>query len=77
KIRVVYHGVESNLRGAKPLAGPVAPPYAVERGAELARFELGSSVILLARPGEVTLDASLAPGQPIRMGQGIGRIERR
>ncbi|MBI4083142.1 MAG: phosphatidylserine decarboxylase, partial [Candidatus Lambdaproteobacteria bacterium] len=47
KIRVVYHGVESNLRGAKPLAGPVAPPYAVERGAELARFELGSSVILL------------------------------
>jgi phosphatidylserine decarboxylase len=74
KIRVVYHGVESHRRWALARAGRVAPPYPLERGAELARFELGSSVILLARPGEATLDASLAAGQPIKMGQGIGRV---
>ncbi len=41
------------------------------RGAEMARFNMGSTVILLLPPGGPRLDA-LAAEQPVRMGQRIG-----
>ncbi|MBN8482362.1 MAG: phosphatidylserine decarboxylase [Xanthomonadales bacterium] len=41
------------------------------RGAEMARFNMGSTVILLLPPGGPHLDA-LSPEQPVRMGQRIG-----
>jgi len=72
-VRVVYHDLRTNRPGARPLAGAVEPPYALERGAELGRFELGSTVIVLCRPGEALLDDP-EPGTPVRMGQSIGRI---
>jgi phosphatidylserine decarboxylase len=55
-----------------PRAG-LAPP-ALTRGAELGRFNMGSTVILLLPPGGVRLDARLAPGVVVRMGEAIGRI---
>ncbi|MFT7677301.1 MAG: phosphatidylserine decarboxylase [Planctomycetota bacterium] len=48
------------------------PPRPFERGEELARFELGSTIVLLAPKGGPTPDASLAPGQSVRLGQSIG-----
>lgn len=42
-----------------------------ERGAELARFEMGSTVILVAPKGGPVPGASLAQGQAIRLGQSI------
>jgi phosphatidylserine decarboxylase len=72
-VRVVYHELRTNRPGARPLAGALEPPHALARGAELGRFELGSTVIVLCRPGEAVLD-DLAPGTPVRMGQAIGRI---
>jgi phosphatidylserine decarboxylase len=72
-VRVVYHELRTNRPGARPLAGALEPPHALARGAELGRFELGSTVIVLTRPGEAVLD-DLAPGTPVRMGQAIGRI---
>jgi phosphatidylserine decarboxylase len=50
-------------------------PYALAAGAELGRFELGSTVILLTRAGEAELDP-LQPGDPVRMGARIGRVLR-
>ena len=50
------------------------PPRKLERGAELARFEMGSTIVLLAPKGAVTPDPSLAHGQTVRMGQSIGRF---
>jgi phosphatidylserine decarboxylase len=42
------------------------------RGAEFGRFNMGSTVIVLAAPRAWQLDADLAAGQVIRMGARIG-----
>ena len=47
-------------------------PFAVEKGAELGWFEMGSTVILLFEEGRVRWDASLTPESKVRMGQRIG-----
>jgi len=44
----------------------------LERGAELGRFNMGSTVILLFADGTAEWDVRLAPGQLVRMGEGIG-----
>lgn len=43
------------------------------RGAELGRFNMGSTVILLYGRDRVAWDTSLEPGRRIRMGEAIGR----
>ena len=73
RIRVVYHDITSNMKGAQAAAGVLAEPYALEKGGELGRFELGSTIILLFPPGVVTLDA-LLPGDGVMLGQGIGTL---
>lgn len=47
-------------------------PIKIAKGQELARFELGSTVILLFEDGKVRWEASLREGAPVRMGQKIG-----
>jgi phosphatidylserine decarboxylase len=44
------------------------PPLAVDAGAELMAFHLGSSVIVLFEPGRVLLDPRIVPGREIRVG---------
>ena len=67
-------------------AGAITPPYrsslqrwdyltqniVIERGAELGRFNMGSTVIVLFESGDVTWNPALAPESPVRMGQGLG-----
>ncbi len=72
-IKVVYHPIVSNLRGAAPLAQTLAQPFPLQKGQELGRFEIGSTVILVFRPGRVELDR-LLPGDKVKMGQGIGTL---
>ena len=48
------------------------PPKAVEKGAEVGRFEMGSTVILLFEPGRVVWDDRLVPDAVVRVGQRIG-----
>ena len=43
------------------------------RGAELGRFSMGSTVILLFPAGSAVLDASLVCGAQVKMGQALGR----
>jgi hypothetical protein len=45
---------------------------AFERGEEIARFNMGSTVILLFEPGRVRWEAGLRPGANVRMGEGLG-----
>lgn len=67
RIRVV--GVEpSYAREA------VRPGSRFERGAELARFEMGSTIVLVAPRGVATPLATLAPGVPVRLGTRIGTL---
>lgn len=72
KIRVVYHDAESNLRGAQARAVTLPQPAHLAKGAELGRFELGSTVILLLPPGAAEL-LPLQPGDEVRMGETIAR----
>ena len=44
-----------------------------ERGAEIARFNMGSTAILLFEESMAELDPALAPESSLRMGQAIGR----
>ncbi|MBI5434213.1 MAG: phosphatidylserine decarboxylase [Planctomycetes bacterium] len=64
RIRVV--GVEPGAKGA---------PRRFERGEELARFEMGSTVVLVAPRGGPKPLASLALARAVRMGEPIGRVE--
>jgi len=69
-------------------SGVEIPPYArrilrrdwrgkgihLARGEEMARFNMGSTVIVLLPPGGGSFASDLQPGQPVRMGQGIGLL---
>lgn len=49
------------------------PAIRLARGAELGRFNMGSTVILLFGPGRVAWDAAIEPGAVTRMGALMGR----
>ena len=77
---MLVSGIETVWRGVE------VPPYALRpigrdwrgkgirlaRGAEMGRFNMGSTAILLLPAGPACLDDALAPEQPVRMGQAIG-----
>ena len=42
-------------------------------GAEMGRFNMGSTVILLSAPGAVRWSERLQAGQAVQMGQSLGR----
>jgi phosphatidylserine decarboxylase len=65
RMRVV--GIEPTPRRA------VEPPREYARGAELARFELGSTIVLVTPPGVAEPEPDLAPGTPVRLGSRVGR----
>lgn len=49
-------------------------PVRLERGAEMGRFNMGSTVILLFGPEKVQLGSNLVPGDKLKMGEQIGRL---
>lgn len=69
-------------------AGEVTPPagrvvrrwrypagqHRFRKGDEIARFNMGSTVVLLTEPGRVSWDAVVQPDAPLRVGQRIGTI---
>ena len=58
---------------ALPVDGVLAPPD-LAKGAELARFNMGSTVILLLPPDAVDWAATLTAGRALRMGERIGTL---
>lgn len=46
----------------------------LERGAEMGRFNMGSTVIVLFGKDRSDLDRAIQPGAPVRMGQLLGRV---
>lgn len=66
-----------HVRGSEPFHYSPMDSIALGRGDEMGRFNMGSTVILLAPPGSVDWDADLQPGQTVRMGQAIGRWQSR
>ncbi|MCB1780615.1 MAG: phosphatidylserine decarboxylase [Candidatus Competibacteraceae bacterium] len=56
-----------------PLQGDGA--VRLDKGAEMGRFNMGSTVILLFSPGVVRWDASIRAGAAVRMGQRLGKCK--
>jgi phosphatidylserine decarboxylase len=73
----VWHGAVTPRSGRAvetlvPVAG--AAPADAARGAELGRFNMGSTVILLFPRGAIEWSPDLQPGRIVRMGETIGRL---
>ncbi len=61
---------------ASPYQRRVHTPYSADyqRGEEIGRFLLGSTVIVCFEPGRATLDEALRSGTAVRMGQALGTL---
>ncbi len=72
----VWHGDVTPRRPREVTRLPL-PPEADRfraRGAEIGRFNMGSTVVLLFAPDRITLERQLAHGTIMRMGQQLGHI---
>jgi phosphatidylserine decarboxylase len=66
----VWHGVVNPPRSSAPRTWDYGgKPVMLEQGAEMGRFLLGSTVVMLWPKGNLAFDTRWAPGQPVRMGQ--------
>jgi phosphatidylserine decarboxylase len=71
RIRAVYADVVTNAkRTRKEQRVLFEKPIPVEKGGELAIFEMGSTVVLLFAPG-VTIGSQWTPGAPIKLGEAL------
>jgi len=74
-IKVVFDDeIATNAAGLKTGHKKYPVPIPLEKGSELGRFELGSTVILLFEPGQIEWTLPLAPGTTLKMGQCIARF---
>jgi phosphatidylserine decarboxylase len=74
----VWHGDVTPRRHREVTALPVTDVLAdttLAKGAEMARFNMGSTVILLLPPGAARWQDSLAAGRVLRMGERIGTLQ--
>jgi len=71
----VWHGDIGPGRagGVVPLPLPAAPAW-LEAGAELGRFNMGSTVILLLPRATARWEGSMVESRPLRLGEQIGRL---
>ncbi len=75
-VETVWSGVEIPNYAARPIRKDWrGKGITIERFAEMARFNYGSTVIVLLPRAGVELDAALAAGQAVQLGQRLGRIE--
>jgi phosphatidylserine decarboxylase len=72
----VWHGEVTprtpRRRAELAVAGSAA--LSLARGAEMGRFNMGSTVILVLPPGRVRWRADLSSGVPVRMGEQLGEL---
>ena len=71
RIRAAYDDVVTNARRTRqPARKMYERPLRMEKGGELAVFEMGSTVVVLFAPG-VKLAPRLLPGLRIRLGEAL------
>jgi phosphatidylserine decarboxylase len=80
---MIVAGIETVFAGHVAPAGralqrthyvDLAHPVQLDRGAELGRFKLGSTAIVLFGEGAVEWDHSMQTGSPTQLGQHFGRV---
>jgi phosphatidylserine decarboxylase len=77
----VWHGEVTPWHGRRTTTQPATPiglqptqrhdPW-LARGAEFARFNMGSTIVMLSPPGTLEWDPTMRPGLAIRVGQAMG-----
>ncbi|MGB5607482.1 MAG: archaetidylserine decarboxylase [Gammaproteobacteria bacterium] len=77
-METVWAGVVNPQQGKSIVTGqfgqPGTAPLELQRGAEMGRFNMGSTVILLYGHGRIEWAKSLTAGAPVRVGQTIGTM---
>jgi len=71
-VETVWNGVEIPAYADRVIVRDYrdrTDPVHLDRFAEMARFNYGSTVIVLLPPGVATLDAALSAEVPVRLGQ--------
>lgn len=69
----VWHGVVNARRTGVPGEWSYEDQDIVlEQGAEMGRFLLGSTIVLLFRQGAIAFERSWAPARPVRLGERMG-----
>ncbi|HLA70638.1 MAG TPA: archaetidylserine decarboxylase [Steroidobacteraceae bacterium] len=74
----VWHGDVTPRKHREVTALPVTDvlaPLELQKGAEMARFNMGSTVILLLPSGAAQWAATLTAGRTLRMGERIGTLQ--
>jgi phosphatidylserine decarboxylase len=75
----VWHGEVTPRKPRRRIELPLdatRAPLRIEKGGEMGRFNMGSTVILLLPPGRVEWLADARPGNDIRVGQPLARVTR-
>lgn len=77
-IKVAYdESIATNSDQPQSVEHRIYPsPASLAKGAELGRFEFGSTVILLFEPGQIEWSISLDKGEKVQMGQEIACLVR-
>jgi len=70
-VETAWHG-EVRTRPRRIERWRYDPAVPVERSAEIGRFNVGSTVIVLCTPGRVRWDAAIREGAVLRVGQALG-----
>ncbi len=70
-METVWAGLVTPPRGKSPRLTRYDPPITLPRGAEMGRFNMGSTIIVLAEKARVEWLPNLSPGRRIRMGEGL------
>jgi phosphatidylserine decarboxylase len=70
-VETVWHG-EVRARPRRIERWRYDTPALIERGAEVGRFNVGSTVIVLCARGRIRWDAAIREGATVRVGQALG-----
>ena len=73
-IQTRWTGLVTPPHRHQPWQRSLPTPIAVPKGAEIGRFNMGSTVILLSGAGALRWLKHIEPGQSVRMGEPIGRL---
>jgi phosphatidylserine decarboxylase len=72
-----WHGVVNPVRTDKPSEWTYGDKNIVlEKGEEMGRFLLGSTIVMLFRPNSIVFNPDWAPERPVRLGEPMGNRPR-
>jgi len=75
RVRLAFDTLQTHTDARAPVRRDYPEPHRLARGEEWGRFEFGSTLVLVAAPDVLELDAE-PPGTRLRLGTRVGRLTR-